>query len=199
MRFGVVNLPEFSRQLHLRFGGGDVLELVRTVGSTCTLPSVAKYDVGDLVANSATNTAVVAITFIVNTTASSGTFSGLVQRVIVRKLSSELTNAFFRVHLFFGDPAPSPTGVPSGHADHDPYMTADRTQMIGYVDVAVSEAFSTGSAGVGTPIVPIGITGVGNNGGSAVNVYALIEARAEYTPGVASETFVVVLEVLCLP
>lgn len=143
------------------------------------------YASGDLVANNTTAGSVAALAYTSAARVSGG--SGMVRRVRLKKSGASVTNASFRVHFYGADPAAS-TGITNG--DNGAWLTK-HASYLGAVDITVDKAFSDAAAGVGVP----------NSGGEinyvATNqtIWALIEARAAYTPA-SGETFTVELELL---
>ena len=63
---------------------------------------------------------------------------------------------------------------------------------LGAMDVVIGTVFSDGAAGIGTPNNGTELTSVFTNGRT---IYALIEARAAYTPA-SAETFTAVVETI---
>jgi hypothetical protein len=157
------------------------------VSANFTRPAdTTAYTSGDLVANSTTAASVVPLSF---TAARINDATGMIRRVRLKKSTTTTTNAQFRVHFYQNDPSAS-TGITNG--DNGAWLTKE-AGYLGSVDVTIDKAFSDAAEGVGTP-----------NNGSEINfipksgtqtIYALIEARAAYTPGNA-EVFTVNLEVL---
>lgn len=156
------------------------------VGGSFTRPGdTTAYASGDLVANSVTAGSVVAIPL---SAGSRNGGTGMIRRVRLTKSGTSLTNASFRVHFYKTDPALA-TGISNG--DNGAWLTKDST-WLGAVDITVATAFSDAAKGVGVP----------NNGteinydcaATASTIYALIEARAGYTPGNA-EVFTLAVEI----
>lgn len=140
------------------------------------------YASGDLVANSTTAGSVTALTLALGREATGYGASSMVRRLRLRKSGTSTTNASFRVHLYRTSPTPS-------NGDNGAFLTNQAANYIGAVDVTMNQAFTDGASGNGVP-----------NVGSEINVavqtiYALIEARAAYTP-VSGETFTLEAEVL---
>jgi hypothetical protein len=168
---------------YLGFVGGKATN----VSANFTRPAdTTAYASGDLVANSTTAASVVPMNF---TVARINDATGMIRRVRVKKSTTTTTNASFRVHLYQNDPSAS-TGISNG--DNGAWLTKE-AGYLGSCDVTIDKAFSDAAEGVGVP-----------NNGTEVNfkptsgaqtVYALLEARAAYTPGNA-EVFTVTLETL---
>jgi hypothetical protein len=138
------------------------------------------YANGDLVANSTTAGSVVPLTFANAVRDVAGV--SRIERIRLRKSGTSITNASFRVHLFSASPT-----VTNG--DNGAFLTPV-SDYIGAFDVIMDRAFSNGAAGAGVPI----------SGGAATftipagtSLFALIEARAAYTP-VSAEVFTCVAE-----
>lgn len=150
-------------------------------GSVMTRPAdTTAYASGDLVANSTTAGSVVPIPF------ASAVFAGgevtRIERVRIKTSSTSVTNAQFRVHLYNASPVPV-------NGDNGAWSTPVGS-YIGAFDVTVDRAFSDGAEGAGVPLVGNAITFMIPTG---TTLYALIEARAAYTPTSAG-TFTVLLE-----
>jgi hypothetical protein len=133
------------------------------------------YASGDLVANSTTAGSVVPLS-LTPTTRGSG-LSGQIRRVRIVKSTTGVTNAQFRLHLFNAAPT-----VSSG--DNAAIVIATgAANYLGQVDVTMNQSFTDGGSGQATTEINV-VNGT---------LYALLEARAAYTPGNA-ETFTVTLE-----
>lgn len=142
-----------------------------TATGTITRPAdTTAYASGDLVANSTTAGSVTPLSFDL---ARNKAGSGTIQRVVIRKSGTGVTNSSFRVHFY--ESAPSVTNGDNG----DWVSTA--SGYIGNVDVAVDKAFSDGAAGSGVPGAPIRFKA----GAGSKKIYALVEARGAYTPASA--------------
>jgi hypothetical protein len=153
----------------------------RVSGSIARPANTTAYASGQLVANSTTAGSVTPIALRV---ARSDGGTGQIVRLAVSKTGTSLTNASFRVHLYGASPT-----VTAG--DGGTLNSNQAGSYIGYVDVVLDRAFSDGSFGIATPSVgPVMVFSTATN---SRNVYALIEARAAYTP-VSGETFTVTVE-----
>jgi hypothetical protein len=106
-----------------------------------------------------------------------------VRRVRVKKTSTSVTNASFRLHLY----QTSPT-VTNG--DNGAWLSI-MAGYLGNVDVTVDKAFSDGAGGVGSPASGVEINAQVGKG--TTTIFGLLEARAAYTPGNA-EVITVELE-----
>jgi hypothetical protein len=136
------------------------------------------YASGDLVANNTTAGSVTAMSFTVSRAAAAGiTVAG----VRIRKTSTGVQNAAFRLHLY----STSPT-VTNG--DNGAWLSNQAAAYLGSVDVTMDKAFSDGACGYTPCSIPHRIAS-----GSAI--FGLLEARGAYTP-VSAETFGVQLKVL---
>lgn len=151
--------------------------------TTMTRPGdTATYATGDLVANSTTAGSVVPLSFTVGRIAAG---SGAIRRCRIRKSSTGVVNAFFRLHLYGASPT-----VTNG--DNAAWLSNNVATYLGAMDVLVDRVFSDGAAGNGVPI-----------NGSEINfvlasgqvIFGLLEARGAYVPGNA-ETIDVSLEVM---
>jgi hypothetical protein len=143
------------------------------------------YASGQLVANSTVAASVLPLAFI-----SSGPSIGVlcIQRVRLKKSSVSTTNASFRVHFYDADPSAS-SGIVNG--DGAAWSTS-AAHWLGAMDVVIATAFSDGSAGIGVANQGTEITSIFTNGRT---IYALVEARAAYTPA-SGETFTAVVETI---
>lgn len=138
------------------------------------------YALGDLVANSTTAGSVMPLTLMAANQAGGGQ---LLRRLRLRKSGAGVTNASFRVHLYSASPT-----VANG--DNGAWSSNGVATYLGAVDIAVDKAFTDGAAGNGAPLV-----GAEISFDAATAVYALIEARAAYTP-VSGEIFTLEAETL---
>jgi hypothetical protein len=142
------------------------------------------YAAGDLIANSTTAGSVVPMSF---TAARYAGGSGFIRAAKLRKSTTTLTNAFFRLHLYAADPSAA-TGITNG--DNGAWLTKF-ADYIGMIDIIVDRAFSDAAIGRGAPSVGSELAFVPVSGQT---VYGLLEARAAYAPGNA-EVFTVTLDV----
>lgn len=151
--------------------------------ATLTRPAdTTAYALGDLVANSTTAGSVVPTSFAV---ARQNGGSGRVNAIRLFTSSTVLTNAQFRIHFYSA--APTFTNGDNGVWLTTGYV-AGAPIYVGSADVVVNTAFSDGAVGQGYatygPYVPF-IAASGSQ-----TIYAVIEARAAYTP-ISAETFVI--------
>jgi len=155
------------------------MQIVKTSGSTTRPNDTTAYASGDLVANSTTAGSVTPITL----NCSARGFK--VWRVELARSSAVVTNASFRVHIYKDSPT-----VANG--DNGAWSTTN-SGYVGFVDVAAPSVAFTDSANASGVYV--------NNSVFAPLyfvadkdhiLYALIEARAAYTP-TAQEVFTVTL------
>jgi hypothetical protein len=140
------------------------------------------YASGDLVANSTTAGSVTPLQFTVSTVAGSATepVYGVVQRVRLRFNDETVTNAQFRVHFYTSSPTPV-------NGDNGAWKTNAHADYAGSVDVTVDKVFTSNAVGVSAAAaVPFKLTG-------GTVLYALLEARAAYTP-TSGEVFNVTVE-----
>jgi len=162
----------------------------RLVGPQFARPAnTTQYAAGDLVANSATNTAVVPIIFPKNKL--NGRTRGKILGGIVRKSTVTATNCAFRLHVFQGDPAAfSVTG-----GDNAALVVNSVAGYVGAMDVDMT---SGGTAIAGGPLLkrltapasPLTFDLAG--GGQLFGVLEQTNATG-YTPA-SAETFDVVLD-----
>jgi hypothetical protein len=139
------------------------------------------YASGQLVANSTTAGAVVPLAVSVGGNSMPG--ATRITRVRLAKSGTVATNASFRVHLYGASPTPA-------NGDGGAWSSNQAGSYLGSIDVASMKPFTDGCCDVGAAAagseflvrLPSGTT-----------IYALIEARAAYTP-VASEVFTLTLE-----
>lgn len=156
------------------------------IGGTFTRPADTNaYAVGDLVANTTTASAVAAIP-VAAARVNGGT--GRITRARLKKSGAPLTNAQFRVHIYRDDPAAS-SGITNG--DNGAWLTKE-ANYLGAFDITLDRAFSDGAKGLGVPTTGPFIA-FDTAAGSQL-LYALIEARANYTPANA-EIFTLALEI----
>ncbi len=147
-----------------------------------TRPSdTTAYASGDLVANSTTAGSVVPMTL---TVARNAGGTGVIQRVRLKISGTVITNASFRVHFYRASPT-----VTNG--DNGVWLSTESTYL-GWCDVTVDKAFSDGAKGIGIPGSGAGT--VISFDASAKSLYALIEARAAFTP-ISAEVFTLAVEV----
>ena len=139
------------------------------------------YASGQLVANAASAGAVVPMGFGVGGNSMPG--ATRITRLRLAKSGTVATNATFRVHLYGSSPTPA-------NGDGGAWSTNQAANYLGAIDVLSMKAFTDGCCDVGAAAagsefllrLPGGTT-----------IYALIEARAAYTPA-ASEVFTLTLE-----
>lgn len=152
---------------------------VRNIVATFTRPAdTTPYTTGDLVANSTTAGSVVPLElrgFAVNNQAST-----IIRRVELVKSGTSTTNAAFRVHIFRRPPATITNG------DNGAYSVSGAADYIDSLNITMDRAFTDGAAGIGVPLVGseilVRFTGSTTQGQS---LFALIEARGDYTPASA--------------
>ncbi|MCA3700825.1 MAG: hypothetical protein IOB84_13715 [Brevundimonas sp.] len=125
------------------------------------------YASGDLVANSTTAGSVASVLL------EPGVAAGgqrLVRRVRLRKSTTVLTDALFRVHLYAGA---APTFA---NGDNAAWSTNGFDRYLGSVDVLMDRAFTDGAMGLASPAMDIQYDG-------SLDLRAVVEARAVYGPG----------------
>lgn len=149
------------------------------------------YASGDLVANSTTAGSVAAMQFTVTIAHTTVTEAGFfVRRARLKKSTTGVTNAAFRLHLYGTDPA-SGSGIANG--DNGAFSVNDATYL-GYIDFGALIAHRDCAMAYSTPAAGAEISHALSSG---VIIYGLLEARGAYTPGNA-ETWTVHLEVFQL-
>lgn len=163
---------------------GQVGALAALVTGSFTRPAnTTQYASGDLVANSATAGSVVPITLAIGRGDGGAAKTGMIRRLRLRKSGTSITNASFRIHLY------RTSSITTANGDNGAFSTDQAANYVGKVDIVMDQAFTDGASGNGVPTV-----GSEFNFASA-NYYALIEARAAYTPA-DSETFTLEAEVI---
>jgi hypothetical protein len=143
------------------------------------------YASGDLVANSTTAASVVPMSIPVARTPG-GSLS--IRRAKLKKSGTSTTNASFRLHIYTSDPSAS-SGITNG--DNGAWATKE-SSYLGAFDVTVDRVFSDAAVGFGVPIVGGELTR--KLSANSQYVFALLEARAAYTPS-SAEVFTVELDV----
>jgi hypothetical protein len=145
------------------------------------------YAAGDLVANSTTAGSVLPLSFTMQSNIIIGPFS--LWRCRLRKSTTSVSNANFRVHLYEASPTPA-------NGDNGAYTTDKAANYLGFINVDMTTTpgakFNDGAVGIGSASAgaDFNVRLV-----SGTTVYALIEALAAYTPGNA-ETFALTLELI---
>lgn len=154
------------------------------VSGSFTRPAdTTAYASGDLVANSTTAGSVAAVSLAVARVAGAPVS---VRRVRVTKSGTTATNGSFRVHFY----AASPTAA---NGDNAAWSTNKAADYLGYCDVTVA-AFTDGCTGVGGMVSGGGLEINAMPATGSISIYALLEARAAYTPA-DSEVFTITAEV----
>ena len=164
-------------------------EFIGKVGGTIANPSAnftrpantTAYALGDLIANSTTNTSVTPLSWTITRVAAS---SVMIRRVRLKKSGTSTTNASFRLHLYRTTPATITNG------DNGAWSTS-YSDYIGAFDVTCDRAFTDAAHGASGN--PLNGTDICLKLSSGSTIYGLLEARAAYTPGNA-EVFTVELE-----
>lgn len=153
------------------------------VGGSFTRPAdTTIYASGDLVANSTTAGSVAPIT-VAAARVNGGT--GMIRRVRLTTSSTSLTNASFRIHFYKS----SPTFT---NGDNGAWLTTESTYL-GACDITLDKTFSDAAKGIGSPNIGSEINF--DTVGGSVNLYAVVEARAAYTP-TSAEVFTLAVEIL---
>jgi len=140
------------------------------------------YTFGDLVANNTTAGSVTPIS--VDAARAIDTVSSMI-RCRLEKTGTSVTSAIFRVHFY--NELPTVTNGDNG------VWLSTQAGYVGSVDITVDKAFSDGAEGIGAPSAGSALIFAPVSG--TTTLYALIEARAAYTP-VSGEQFQIHVEVL---
>lgn len=138
------------------------------------------YAAGDTVANSTTAGSVTPMTL---TAARTPAGSFVVHRLKLHKSGTSITNAAFRAHMFKAAPT-------SASGDNAAISMTGVANYLGYVDIVVDQAFTDGAAGFSSLAMSDIIVALS----SGQSLYALLEARAAYTP-ISAEVFTLTAEV----
>jgi hypothetical protein len=151
--------------------------------------NASAYSSGQLVANSTSAGSVVPMTFSVSGQSMPGQFR--LTRLRLAKSGTTATNAQFRVHLYQGATATT-SGIVCANGDGGNWSTSQALNYLGSIDVTSMKAFTDGCCDVGDDAANsehlIRLA-------AGVQFYALLEARAAYTP-VALEVFTLTLEMV---
>lgn len=182
---GNENLGQAAGENHL----GEVGNPLATPSANFTRPAdTTAYASGDLVANSVTAASVVPLSWTAAARVAAGSF--LVRRARLKKSTTGVTAATFRLHLYTSDPSAS-SGIANG--DNAAWST-NHSGYVGSIDLDISgatgRAFRDSAAVQGAPAVGQEIN---VKLASGQTIYGLLEARGAYTPGNA-EIFTVDLE-----
>ncbi|WP_230770725.1 hypothetical protein [Sphingomonas sp. Leaf4] len=163
------------------------------VSASLTRPAdTTAYAAGDLVANNVAAGAVVPIELTEVTRA--GVEAIRIERVRLRKTSSALVGAVFRVHLFRRVPVVTAGDNAAFDNGAGLLSLADITGYVGSADIIMDRAAAIGAIGMGLVNGGGGITcETGAVVGKERSLWALIEARGAYTPA-AGETFALMIE-----
>lgn len=146
------------------------------VSASFTRPAdTTAYASGDLVANSTTAGSVVAMTL---SNVGNGPVAARVRRVRLHGDKADATNFNFRVHLF------NVLAITCVNGDNGAFSVNKSANYLGSVDVATGQLFTDGALGAATCDIV----------STSQNLYALLEARAAYTPA-SGEVFTLTLEV----
>lgn len=147
-----------------------------------TRPSdTTAYASGDLVANSTTAASVVAMSWSLGRTC-----DGFIRSLALWSSDNDLTNASFRVHFYSANPvSAAPTNGDNGV--YAVAVTGANSIYLGSIDITFDRTINDADAWGG------GVPGVGAeiNFAGIATLYALIEARAAYTPA-SAEVFTAV-------
>lgn len=165
------------------------LGLQRVASLTLTRPAnTTAYASGYLVANSTTAGSVVA-TEIPNSTRFTNE-SLRIEGLTLRKSSTTLTNASFRVYILQAQPASFSVGDGAAFDTSGALGISSVSGIVGYFDVTMSLSGTAGAVGWGTSMTGSPFPAKPDSGTS---LWFVIEARAAYGPA-SGETFTVELE-----
>jgi len=159
---------------------------IRNITGSFTRPAdTTAYASGDLVANSTTagSVAAVELTHVGHTRAG----TGIIRRVTLAKDGTSVTNTDFRVHFFRADPSTVTNG------DNGAFSVSGVDDYLGSADVTIDQAFTDGAWGAGAPNV--GSEFMVRLGPALISLYALVEARAAYTPA-SAEVFTIGVDLI---
>ena len=151
-------------------------------GSFSRPADTTAYAIGDLVANSTTAGSVTPIS-VTAARVAGGSF--MLRRLKLKKTNVSTTNAQFRIHIYSAAAA-----ITCTNGDNGAWSTNQSANYIGAFDVIVDRVFTDGSVGMATPVVGFEMS---VDLSSGTDFYALIEARAAYTP-TSGETFTVTVD-----
>lgn len=158
--------------------------LINNISASFTRPNdTTAYASGDLVANS---TSAGSVTPLALPLASPSQVGTNIVRVRLSKSGTTPTNANFRIHFYDASPT-----VANG--DNGAWSSSKAANYLGYIDQAAMLAFTDGSAGFGAAAAGAEMRVRLSAGGSTI--YALLEAKAAYTPA-AQEVFTLTVECL---
>lgn len=162
--------------------------VVRPTANKTRPADTTAYASGDLVANSTTAGSVTAFSWaaaVTMTTVANATF--LIRRAKLKKSTTGITNAAFRLHLYGTDPAAA-SGILNG--DNGAWSVNDAAYL-GYFDFGSMIAHRDCALAIASPSSGAEIS---HALASGQTIYGLLEARGAYTPGNA-EVFTIELEV----
>lgn len=143
---------------------------------------------GDLLANSTTAGSVVVQTYTGAARTAAGSFQ--IRRARIRKSTTTLTNAVFRVHYF----SEAPTVTTAGDNSTFSNVVNTNDTYLGSIDVTIDRVFTSGSVGIG---IPTAGNEINVDLASGTAIYSLTEVLAAYAPG-SAETFDMSIEVVQL-
>lgn len=171
----VVNSVPMASERHIgQVGGQNALPSASFIRPA----DVTAYASGDLVANSTVAGSVTPLVFTVGRTPDAG---GFIRKARLRKSSTGLTGAVFRLHLYSSPPV-------CVNGDNAAWRTTRAADYIDAFNITMDRSFSDGAIGVGLPMLGQEVSFIGHL------VYGLLEIRGAHTP-VSGDTFTVSLEV----
>ena len=141
------------------------------------------YASGDLVANSTTAGSVVPLSIPLTNSFAVGCFR--LTRARITKSGTSATNANFRIHFYETSPTPA-------NGDNGAWSTDQAVHWLGNIDVTAMLAFTDGCTGIGSATAG---SEMFIRMAAGKTLYALLEAKAAYTP-VSGEVFTVTIEEL---
>ncbi len=146
------------------------------------------YANGQFIANSATAASCTLANSGFTIVAARGTnITGRITGGLLKKSGTSNVNAVFRVHIFNSNPLAS---APS-NGDGGTFDMANGGNWLGYFDVNQMEAFGDSAVGICVPGLLSYVNFSPDSGTSSV--YAVLEARAAYTP-ISAEVFTLTLD-----
>lgn len=155
---------------------------ITVASDSFTRPSdTTQYGAGDLVANSTTAGSVVPLSLVVTHAAGAGV---KITGCRLLKSATSVTSASFRVHLYRDSPTPN-------NGDNVSWFTTV-SGYLGFMDLTMNLSFTDDAIGFGAPAIRDAIRCMPATGSRTI--YALLEARATYTPA-SAEVFTLYLEV----
>ena len=159
---------------------------IRNMTGSFTRPSnTDAYASGDLVANSVTAGSVTAVELRHVGNKPAGT--AIIRRVVLRKSGTSTTSAQFRIHLY------RTSTITCANGDNGAWSTNQVANYLGAFACTVDRAFTDGAWGAAIPVV--GTEFLIKLDAATQSIYALVEARAAYTPA-SAEVFTIGIDLI---